>query len=281
MRVVNCRLSVVACILGFLPGCGSEWGSPDGNEDGSCESDGTCDMVVVSSGSFMMGCNVAVDEDCSDSEKPYHEVDVPSFKIDTHEVTVAAYRACVNAGACTDYQCDQSGDAHPVSCVDWNQSKEFCTWAGRRLCSEAEWEKAARGTDGRRFPWGNQTASCQYAVMAESADGSQPGCGTGSSMSVGSKPAGASPCGAMDMAGNVREWVEDYWHDEYAGAPADGTAWVDPSDTHRVVRGCSYDCGGDDFLRSSSRDSENPSFAEYYIGVRCCKSLPVASQRKN
>ena len=269
-------------------GCGGscgECGSGETCVDGKCQTGGcnvsgpepkvNCSggMCVVPAGPFCMGC---VDNQCGSDEYPYHEVDVPAFEIDKYEVTVSQYGACVNAGACTapgtGSYCNwgKSGkEDHPVNCIDWNQAKAYCEWAGKRLCSESEWEKASRGTDGRIYPWGNEEPTCDYCVMDEGGYG----CGTDSTWSVGSKPAGASPYGALDMSGNVWEWVEDDWHISYTGAPTNGTAWVDsPRASTRVVRGGSfhYDYAG--FLRSSNRSDVVPVGAGADLGVRCCRS---------
>lgn len=155
-----------------------------------------------------------------------------------------------------------------MNCITWHQAREYCDWVGKRLCSESEWEMASRGTDGRIYPWGNETETCHYAVMYEGGYG----CGTGSSWPVGSKPAGASPYGALDMSGNVWEWVEDDWHPNYTEAPTNGSAWVDvPRASYRVERGGSYYVfsGG---LRASRRTAYDPAGYQDGLGVRCCRS---------
>ena len=263
----------------------------DGETDEDCGGCGTnCgEMVSVPAGAFMMGCNDAVDTECNSYENPYHEVTVPTFQIDKYEVTVSAARACVNAGGCTVPTGDSAltpycnlnvvgREEHPVNCASWYQAKEYCAWVGKRLCSEAEWEKASRGTDGRKYPWGNDTATCQYAVMyeedVEAESGWGPGCGTNLEMAVGSKPAGASPYGALDMSGNMEEWVEDDWHDSYTGAPTNGSAWVDaPRASMRILRGGYYGYAHD-LMRSSMRFTTDPDQNDIWSGVRCCRSTP-------
>jgi eukaryotic-like serine/threonine-protein kinase len=165
------------------------------------EADGMT-MVYVPAGEFWMGNNSG-DVD----EKPYRNLSVPGFWIDQTEVTQGMYAQCT-AGGCQPPTCANGGPDYPVVCVDWSNARDYCLWAGRRLPSETEWEKAARGTDGRIYPWGNEPATCEYAVMD---DGAGNGCGKGNSAwAVGSKPKGISPYGALDMAGNVAEWVADW-----------------------------------------------------------------------
>ncbi len=233
-------------------------------------------MVTVSAGPFMQGCNEAVDTECGSNEKPYHKVNVPEFEIDKYEVTVGLYGDCVTGGGCTastgtSSYCNwgKAGKgAHPMNCITWDQARAYCAWAGKRLCSESEWEKASRGTDGRKYPWGNEAATCEYAVMEEGGNG----CGIGSTWPVGSKPAGASPYGALDMSGNVWEWVEDDYHTSYGAAPTNGSAWVDdPRASPRVVRGGSF-VDVPRALRASARSYVYPYSAAYYLGLRCCRS---------
>ena len=123
-----------------------------------------------------------------------------------------------------------------MNCLDWQQAVDFCAWAGGRLPSEAEWEYAARSggpSSSYKYPWGNDAATCTYAVM----DDGGYGCGTGRTWSVCSKPAGNTSQGLCDMSGNVWEWVEDWYHGDYTGAPTDGSAWVSPT---RLVPGVSW-----------------------------------------
>lgn len=253
-------------------------------------------MVDVPGGSFMMGCN---EEPCDIFEIPYHQVNMPAFKIDKYEVTVLAYKTCVEAGVCTEPLSYSSSDPvqffcnwnnssrvnHPVNCITWAQAKAYCEWAGKRLCTEAEWEKAARGTDERVFPWGNQSASCTYAIMCDdiSCNDDDPnndnfmkfGCGTipFTTWQVGSKVLGASPYGALDMAGNVWEWVEDRFHSTYEGAPTDGSAWLDeeyPYGEYRVLRGGGF-FNGISAMKTYSRGANTISAKPNGAGVRCCK----------
>lgn len=160
------------------------------------------EMVYVPFGDFTMG-SLTGDID----EKPVRTIFLKSFWIDKTEVTQEMYAQCTAEG-CEKPICKNDSENFPVVCIDWASAKAYCEWADRRLPSEAEWEKAARGSDGRTYPWGDEEATCVYAVMD---DGGGNGCGQGNSAwAVGSKPLGVSPYGALDMAGNVWEWVEDW-----------------------------------------------------------------------
>ena len=233
------------------------------------------DMIQVPGGRFFMGCNEKVDKECADDEKPGRTVSVKTFFIDRTEVTVEAYAECVKAGECSDYHltgvewkdlpgwddrpftkseyCNwgkRGREKHPINCVDWNQASKFCAWKRKRLPTEIEWEKATRGTDGRKYPWGNQQVTCDYAILN---DGGY-GCGRTSTWPVGSKPAGKSPYGALDMVGNVWEWTSSWWDESER--------------KFRVVRGGSWDTGPAG-ARASNRSGLTPDFRSRYGGFRC------------
>jgi formylglycine-generating enzyme required for sulfatase activity len=231
-------------------------------------------MKLVASGSFWMGCNEAVDTLCESNESPYHEVTLSGYYMDRTEVTQGEYKKCVDAGECDTPSCDWDPTGtpnRPVVCVTWSQAGEYCVWAGKRLPTEAEWEKAARGTDGRKYPWGNEDATCEYAVMY---DGTDYGCGTNSTWDVCSKsPAGDSPYGLCDMSGNVWEWVSD-WYDSryYTNSPASNPTGP-VSGSYRIFRGGSFDNYDSVLgLRASNRLYDSPS--DYYdsLGFRCARS---------
>ena len=226
--------------------------------------------VTISGGTFQMG-STAGDYD----EQPLRSVKVASFALSKTEVTVGQYRACVEAGACpapdTGGFCNwsQSGrDEHPINCVDWGQASAFAKWAGGRLPSEAEWEYAARsGGKAQTYPWGSAKADCSRAVMD---DGSGNGCGRGdATWPVCSKPAGNTAQGLCDMAGNVWEWVED-WYGPYGKAPSDGSARTQTAQG-RVIRGGSwFDVASD--LRAAYRLRRVPGYRLGYLGFRVARS---------
>ncbi len=254
------------------------------------DSDGMT-MVYVPAGEFLMGSSDAQVEkatqdcktvypDCSRDfftpEQPQHRVTLDAVWIDRTEVTNAQYKACVDAGACRASGCaDKSsfnGAAQPVVCIDWEQAKGYCRWAGGRLPTEAEWEKAARGTDARTYPWGNTfdgsrlnycDKNCELNWKDVGGDD-----GYARTAPVGSYPAGASPYGALDMAGNVAEWVAD-WYDAgyYARSPERNPPGPD-SGQLRVVRGGSW--YGDRFdVRSAMRSVHAPTNTYNGVGFRC------------
>jgi formylglycine-generating enzyme required for sulfatase activity len=234
-------------------------------------------MQKIAAGSFNMGCDESKDTTCQAREKPKHEVKLDEYEIDTTEVTAKQYKACVEADGCEVPATCVKGcnygaggkDSHPVNNVTWTQADAYCRWAGKRLCTEAEWEKAARGTDGRKFPWGDQDATCKYTVMAEGGNG----CGTDATMAVGSKAEGASFYKALDMAGNVWEWVADLYSSTYYNEC--GTSCSNPqgpaTGDYRVIRGGCYVSTGNTDLRASARAGFAPDYKDTGIGIRCCR----------
>ena len=243
-----------------------ETSSPDVVETSS--PDVEIEWITLPAGTFQMGSTRSGDE------QPVHTVTVSSFRMAKTETTQAQYAACVKAGACSEAGTGSSyctwgkagREQHPVNCVTWYQADDYCEWAGARLCTEAEWEYAARsGGQNRTYPWGDQTATCSYAVMYEGGNG----CGTGGTWAVCSKTAGNSTQGACDLAGNVWEWVADWYGDYPSEAQTNPTGPV--SGSHRVSRGGSWDFDADG-LRAAYRDYVYPGYYYYYLGLRCCRS---------
>ncbi|GMV41598.1 MAG: hypothetical protein AMXMBFR64_33140 [Myxococcales bacterium] len=230
---------------------------------------GGAQWVSIPGGTFQMGSN----EGDSD-ERPVHSVTVRGFQMAKTETTVGEYRKCVDAGKCsapeTGTYCNwgKSGrEDHPVNCVDWNQAKAFCAWAGGRLPTEAEWEYAARsGGRAQSYPWGNEKATCARAVMDDGGNG----CGRNSTWPVCSKTGGDSAHGLCDLAGNVWEWVAD-WKGSYGSSPAsDPQGPGSGSDRVRRGGGFYYDAS---LLRASYRGGHVPSDAGAGLGFRCSRSL--------
>lgn len=250
-------------------GCGfdpSECGPPPG-------------MVLVPGGEFTMG------SDSYPAEQPIRTVDVSTFWIDETEVTVGAYRACVDAGGCdepgTAGACNwelPDRDDHPINCVLWDHASQYCSWVapGGRLPTEAEWEKAARGTAPAGptddvYPWGTSpTASCTHAIMNDGG----PSCGMGATTwPVGSRPMGDSPYGAMDMAGNLYEWVADWF------GPYDPADVVDPTGpetgAEHVARGGDWGANPPG-VRATNRAWPDPSELYNWMGFRCAMTPPTS-----
>ena len=233
------------------------------------ESDGVM-MLYIPAGTFLMGAEKYEDE------KPIHSVVLDAYYMDKFEVTNAAYKRCVDLGACNPptkskssthaaYYNNPEFDEYPVIYVDWNMAKTYCEWHGDRLPTEAEWEKAARGTDGRTFPWG-ESISCNKANYNYKC--------VGDTTKVGSYLDGVSPYGLYDMAGNVWEWVND-WYDEnyYQNSPLENPLGPTIGQDH-VFRGGSW-YHFVDFERSAFRDINAPSYISGdVIGFRCARSLP-------
>lgn len=201
---------------------------------------GGAPMVFVPSGEFLMG-GVPTEHADAD-EQPQHSVYLDAFWMDKYEVTNAQYKRCVDVGRCrmplsTEsatrklYYGNPQYENYPVVTVSWDDARTFCEWAGKRLPTEAEWEKSARGTDGRIYPWGNAFDKSKANV----GEGSR-----GDTTAVGSYPTGASPYGVMDLAGNVWEWVQDWYDPDYYGKSPRNNPVGPPSGTYRTTRGGSW-----------------------------------------
>jgi serine/threonine-protein kinase len=212
-------------------------------------------------------------------EHPQHTVRLNDFWIDRTEVTNRQYEQCVQAGACRASTCagrsELDGANHPVVCVDWEQARAYCAWVGARLPTEAEWEKAARGTDGRTYPWGNTfdgsqlnfcDKNCEFDWKDAASDD-----GYARTAPVGSYPAGASPYGALDMAGNVWEWVADWYAADYYSRSTERNPPGPDSGQYRVLRGGSW-WDDRDRVRSALRAGHDPSDGHYDYGLRCSAS---------
>jgi formylglycine-generating enzyme required for sulfatase activity len=160
----------------------------------------------------------------------------------------------------------------PISDMLWDDAAAYCQWVGGTLPTEAQWEKAARGVDGRIYPWGNQLATCDFAVMY---DGSGPACGKqGAPWPVGSKPQGASPYGALDMAGNVWEFTSDWYDPNYYANSSGSNPQGPPSGSEHTVRGGSLFMGPD-HLRTTFRGSGVIHAVHGSQGFRCAfRNLP-------
>jgi formylglycine-generating enzyme required for sulfatase activity len=221
--------------------------------------------VPIPAGEFLMG---SPDNVGSSDEHPQHTVYLDAFWIMQTEVTNAQYAKCVAAGACSAPDNNRWQDAayadHPVIYVDWNQASAYARWAGGRLPTEAEWEKAARGTDGRTYPWGNEAPAASLANCCEFVNDTTP---------VGSYPAGASPYGALDMAGNVWEWTADWYDGSYYSQSPVQTPTGPANGNSRVVRGGAYHNDAD-VVRVALRNWSDPGGRSWVGGFRVASSSP-------
>jgi formylglycine-generating enzyme required for sulfatase activity len=223
-------------------------------------------QVYVPAGSFQMGSDSG-----NSDEKPVHTVTLDAFWVDQTEVTNKMYALCVGAGECPppsstksytldSYYGNAQYDNYPVIYVSWNNAKAYCEWAGRRLPTEAEWEKAARGTDGRIYPWGDAAPESTMLNF-----------NVGDTTEVGKYPNGASPYGALDMAGNVWEWVNDWYGESYySNSPSENPQGPD-SGQFRALRGGSWNYY-DRLVRAASRDWFAPDDFNNNFGFRCARS---------
>lgn len=243
------------------------------------------ERIIIPAGEFSMGCSVNDNQCENDEGKPGGvEVNVPTFYLDSHEVSVQEYSACIDAGKCQtpkDFKrnkyCNLNAsdrNSHPINCVDWQEAADYCAWVGGRLPFEPEWEKAARAGSTSRYPWG-QDVTCKQAIVDDGVTfGSVPnepdGCGEDRTWPIGSRAANAF--GLFDMHGNAGEWTASWYaknaiEDYYSKGSLSGPEIA----KQRVVRGGSWDENRKN-LRSSFRNVKPPvSGRSIYgsIGFRC------------
>jgi serine/threonine-protein kinase len=246
----------------FMIGCVPA--KPGATEPRISETDGMV-QVFIPEGYFTMGSaldNPHADED----EKPSHKVFLDSFWMDRTEVTNAMYLQCLSAEVCTPpartifYSKPEYAD-HPAIGISWVQAQAYCQWAGRRLPTEAEWEKAARGTDGRIYPWGDIAPNAELANFNHQVN---------ETVQVGMYANGASPYGVLDMAGNAWEWVADgYQPDFYSLSPKENPISDSPVN-RRVLRGGNWDSNVDG-IRVTNRFWAFPGRNDT-DGFRCAQS---------
>jgi len=222
-------------------------------------------MAVVPAGEFMMGS-----PNGDSDEEPAHKVYVDSFSMDKYEVTVRQYAEFLQATGVNsplDWQ-TMNQPAHqkrPVANVDWADAAAYCKWAGKRLPTEAEWEKAARGTDGRLYPWGNDPPTPLHANYGKTGSHNY-----GTLAAVGTLENGKSPYGIYDMAGNVWEWVSDWYdYNYYKNSPSQNPTGPSTGGT-KVIRGGAWN-SNPRAMRSANRSLISPT-DQGLDGFRCAKT---------
>ncbi|MEL7367418.1 MAG: SUMF1/EgtB/PvdO family nonheme iron enzyme [Myxococcota bacterium] len=233
--------------------------------------------VLIPASMFTRGCNPSTDS-CAASATPALMLNMSSFIIDLNEITVGEYRACVDDGTCSaplelencNYTMEDRED-HPVNCVTHEQAREYCAFVNSRLPTEAEWEMAARGTmDARRYPWGNEDADCTRGNFFVATDLVR--C-VNDTAPVGTSTAGASPFGLLDTAGNVSEWVEDWFVVDYYSTAPDTDPPPPPQGVanQRVRRGGSFRSSTLESVFVYARSSSFPTTANDETGFRCAR----------
>lgn len=245
--------------------------------------------IQVPAAAFAMG---SADGDAQPEERPQRQVSIAqAYLIAKLEVSVRVHEACAVAGACGFgiVQFDPTGwmlstsiggrSSHPQNGLSWELASEVCAFIGGRLPTEAEWELAANGPgEHRLYPWGNSPAPvcATHAIFAFRGAG----CGTGGTSMIGpaQRLAGSSPVGALDMVGNLGEWVGDCWHDDFSGAPSDGSAWTTACSLEtRVIRGSNYYYPAES-MRTAARSYGEASTMSALYGVRCARDLPAEAR---
>jgi formylglycine-generating enzyme required for sulfatase activity len=227
-------------------------------------------MALVPAGEFWMGVDGMIG---LDDERPRHRVWLDAFSMDLYEVTVSRYARFLGA---TDRPVPWMWETanmvlhgdRPVIGVDWADAEAFCQWAGKRLPTEAEWEKAARGTDERHYPWGNATPTSNLANFAVGARFSY----SQALMPVGSYEKGKSPYEIYDLAGNVWEWVQDWYSGSYYEHSPERNPMGPEEGQFKVLRGGSWS-DLPKYLLSYGRFKLLPTTRNSYIGFRCAKSV--------
>jgi formylglycine-generating enzyme required for sulfatase activity len=241
-------------------------------------------MIYIPAGEFIMGSDSGLDDDAL----PEHRVYLDAFWIDKFEVTNGQYNKCVDALKCLPitlkvHYIDSSNfgnpkfDNYPVVYTYWDDANKYCLWVGKRLPTEAEWEKAARGTDGRSYPWGNsfdgrRLNSCDRNCTDRGSNKNIDD-GYAETAPIGSFPSGVSPYGVHDMVGNVWEWVADWYDKNYYKTSPSNNPKGPPTGDLRVVRGGSWDTSYANDLFTFTRTFYYPPDARFGdLGFRCAQN---------
>lgn len=211
----------------------------------------------------------SIGNDGDEDETPAGDVFISAFYIDHYEITNEQYEECVGEGVCRPpIDLDRTrfrGPRQPVVGVNWYDASTFCRWAGKRLPTEAEWERAARGDIRRTFPWGDTPPDCSAAILTQ--------CDRYGPAEVGGRQSGAGPFGTQDLAGNVWEWVQDWYAPRYYPSEPEGDPVGPPAGQQRVLRGGSWHFGPQ-YARSANRHRDDPTKRVPWYGFRCAFSAP-------
>jgi formylglycine-generating enzyme required for sulfatase activity len=224
-------------------------------------------MVLIPAGEFHMGS-----ENGDQENKPMHSVYLDAFYIDKLEVTIGQYEKFLRFAErkIPRYweQVDLNGPGNrPVIGVDWEDAQAYCEWVGKHLPTEAEWEKAAKGSDDRIYPWGNGSPTANQANFGQCCEWK----GYKSLAEVTLHEEGKSPYGVYNMVGNVREWTRDWYDAEYYPKSPPSNPRGPESGVERVIRGGSW-ANSDEYLLVTNRDREQPNFQSATIGIRCVRT---------
>lgn len=252
------------------------------------------EMILIPAGEFLMGSDKKVDRNAYQAEFPQRKVYLKAYEIDKFEVTTVQFLKYILAHdqpPLIDWQYDggnfqETMSSHPVMHVSWDEADAYCRWAGKRLPTEAEWEKAARGEDGRIYPWGNQMAGLSRANYGR----------TGLSGPVRDRPErlllyppiisvdkyenAVSPYGAFQMSGNVAEWVADWYDRKYYATAPDKDPMGPEKGTQRGFRGGSW-IDSTPSVRVAQRNGTDPHTKMNWLGFRCARDVKPAPELQN
>ncbi|MFH0803304.1 MAG: formylglycine-generating enzyme family protein [bacterium] len=279
MRSRKAKFTFLILILAILLGLGA-WAvraAPASDRKIITNSKDGSELILIPAGEFIMG---APDEEGYDNEHPRHRVNLSAYYIGKYEVTnkqfakfvqETGFNAQGNWKGCYN---PKTAD-HPVVSVTWNDAEAYCDWAGLRLPTEAEWEKAARGTEDRKYPWGDKwdVKRCNSRNGPKLSGMANMGCGRGT-LPVGSFPSGASPYGCLDMAGNVWEWCSDWYDADYYLSLHSSDPQGSGSGRDRVLRGGSWLNADPGCLRTANRNRNAPDDWVNFVGFRAARDVP-------